>query len=688
MTATNEPNKKNQGARRRDDPIKAAARRNRHFWLLALALLLTFASALPGGLVWTDHLDLEQAGARITQWSELSDAFTLTQHQFRESRLGSVPPEVSGAWRPLAILSNSIDWWLTGGCVACLHVINLLWHGLSVFGLYALGRRLLARRSHGKTLAFWAALLFAVHPLATIPVAFLGSRDLVMASALAILTLVIFTRLAATSGSTQHGQLRWLLLLPPLTLAALLSHEAMLILPVTALLIAWYEMRERGRQGFMAIGPGRRIGLALVLMSVASYIVLRMQWVGMALDGNWPGDSASQTLATLLNLFWHGLSQVFWPGEPTISDSWPIAKGLDPSAMAGLLGLVFGIGLTLWGLRFRNPMALGVSWFLVWYLPMSGVIPLQRLHDDSHLYPAAWGLILAAVLLLYRLWRPLGRQLIRSAEVLAFVPIVVILALLTAMSSLRFRDDPALFTGEIDEDPYYLEGRIMLGMDALRSNNPLLALNQGTLALESLTKDKRPAALWPAADAHLLLGQSQIALGLYDDAQTNLQIARQLAPYRVTPWYTLGQLALLRNDVRAALPALKTALQRQPEHHLTQLRLSEALLRDGQTDAGMALLLPLVNTGRADEAALMALTDSFAAQGQTKAAIAHLRLALSMRDNPAVRARLAQLLWHTGQREAAQNEISLALQRANENPLVKQVAEEIASGFPALPGTR
>jgi len=676
-----------QGKHRRDDPVRAAARRNRHLWALAAALLLTFVSALPGGLVWTDHLDLSEAGARITSWSELADAFSLTQHQFREARLGAVPPEASGPWRPLAILSYSLDWWLTDGCVPCLHASNLLWHGLTVFGLYILGRRLLARRSHGKTLAFWGTLLFSVHPLATVPVAFLGSRDLIMGSALAITALVMFSRLAATSGSEQHGQRRWLLTLPPLTLAALLSHEAMLVLPVAALMLSWYEMRERGRQGFMAIAPGRRIGLALMLATLALYLGLRMHWVGVAFAGSWPGDSISQILATLIGIFWQGLAQVFWPSEPVISDSWPIAAGLDPSAMAGLLGLAFGIGLTVWGLRVHHPMALGASWFLLWYLPQSGLFTLQRLHDDSHLYPAAWGLLLAAVLLLYRLWRPLGRQLIRSAEALVFTPIVILLALLTAVSSLRFRDDPALFTGEINLDPYYLEGRVMLAADALRKGSPLQALNQGTLALEALDKDQRPSALWPAADAHQALGQAQFALGLYDDAQINLAAAQQLAPHRAAPWYELGQLALVRNDVAKALPLLRAAQQRWPDHIPTQLRLGEALLRDGQSDAGMAVLLPLLNAGQADNPALLALTDTFAANGQPKAAIAHLRLALSIRDDPALHARLAQLLWRLGQRAEAQDEINLALQQASDNRLVREVAEEISAGFPTLPGT-
>jgi Flp pilus assembly protein TadD len=227
----------------------------------------------------------------------------------------------------------------------------------------------------------------------------------------------------------------------------------------------------------------------------------------------------------------------------------------------------------------------------------------------------------------------------------------------------------------------------MLAGDALRGGNPLLALNQGTLALEALAKDQRPSALWPAADAHLILGQAQFALGLYDDAQNNLTVAQQLAPHRAAPWYDLGRLALVRDDAATALPLLRAAQTRRPDDPATRLRLGEALLRDGQRDEGMALLLPLVNDGQADEPALAALTDSFAANGQPQAAIAHLRLALSKRDDPALHARLAQLLWRMGQRAEAQNEINLALQRASDHRLVREVAEEIAAGFPTLPGT-
>ena len=182
------PGQRGQGRRRREDPVRASARRRRHLWLLGAALLLTFASALPGGLVWTDHLDLGNAGARLTGWAELPSAFTLNQHQFREARLGEPPAATGGPWRPMGIIANTLEWQLTDGCVPCLHSLHLLWHALTVLGLYVLGRRVLARRSHGKTLAFWAALLFAVHPLATVPVAFLGQHDLLLGSTLAVAT--------------------------------------------------------------------------------------------------------------------------------------------------------------------------------------------------------------------------------------------------------------------------------------------------------------------------------------------------------------------------------------------------------------------------------------------------------------------------------------------------------------------
>lgn len=674
-----------QDRHRREDPVRAAARRKRHLLILAAAVLLTFVSALPGGLVWTDHLDLTQAGARVVGWQDMPDAFRLSANQLRESRLGATPDNTGGAWRPMAVIGNSLAWWLTDGCASCLHAISLALHTLTVIGLYAIGRRLLARRSHGKTLAFWAALLFAVHPLTTIPVAFLGRLDLLIAVALTTLALVTFTRLPATSGSAAHGRWRWLLPLAPLTLTAMLSHESALVLPLLAVLLAWHEMRERGRRGFTAIGPARRVGLLLMLLTTAAYLALRMHWVGLTPGAHWPGQTTGQTLAIGLDLFWHGLWQVAWPGEPVISDAWPVPPGFGPNATAGLLGLVFMIGITAWGLRRRHPAAVGITWFLLWYLPQSGVIPLLRLHDDSRLYPAAWGLLIGLVLLAYRLWRPLGRQLVRSAEVLAFTPFVVLLALLTALSTLRFRDDIALFTGEINEDPYYLEGRVMLGEAALRAGQPLLALNQGILALESLTKDTRPAAHWPAADAHTVLGQAQLALGLLPDALGNLRAARSLAPHRAAPWYGVGRIHLMQGDLDDALAELENAHRLTPGDVAIRLRLGEALLRVGQYDKGMAMLIPLVNRGLADEPALVALTEAFSAQGNPQAAIAHLRLALSLHDDPALRARLARLLWRHGQREAAQDEITRALERASDDRLVREVAAEITAGFPTLP---
>jgi len=677
-----------QGRRRREDPAQAAARRHHHLWLLVVALLLTFIGTLPGGFVWTDHRDLEQAGARLHDWSELPRAFTLTQEQFRESRLGTTPPEARGAWRPLVILNYTLDHWLVGDCAPCLHLENLLWHAVCVFGLYALGRRLLARRSHGKTLAFWSTLLFAVHPIVTVPVAFIGSRDLLLGNALAIAALVALSRLPATTGSHPRRTFHWLLAVPLLTLAALLSHEAMLALPALALLLAWFEMRERGRRGLGAIGPSRRLAIALMLLAVALYLLLRMRLVGLASADGLPGVGVAQHLGTLLSLFWHSVGQVIWPGEPVVSDAWPLEGLLNPAAVSGLLALLVLLGAVVWGLGHHHPVALGATWFGLWYLPVSGVVPLQHLHDDGHLYPAAWGLLLALVFVGYRLWRPLGRQLSRGAEALVFTPAVLILATITALSGLRFHDDPSLFNGEIDQDPYYLEGRVMLARHALRQAQPLEALNHGLRALEAVDSDQPTnAAHWPAADGHQVLAEAELALALLDDARRDFSVARDLAPHRAGPWYGLGLVDLQQDKPAAAVAELRAALQRRPDHLPTRLRLGEALLRSGQREEGFALLLPLVSSGEADADALLAISDAYAAQGRQRAATAHLQLALQQRHDPALRARLARQLWREGKQDQAQQQIALALQEAGDDPLVNEVAMEIATGFPTLPGT-
>ncbi|MFC1805772.1 hypothetical protein ACFL09_02190, partial [Planctomycetota bacterium] len=113
-----------------------------HLLLLALAVALAYGSAVPGGFVWLDRVEILEGGYRLAQPGDLRRLATLTLDQYLERRHEAAPSQ-GGYWRPVYALAVSLDWLLWRTRAWGWHLTNILWHMLVVAGLYALGRRLL-----------------------------------------------------------------------------------------------------------------------------------------------------------------------------------------------------------------------------------------------------------------------------------------------------------------------------------------------------------------------------------------------------------------------------------------------------------------------------------------------------------------------------------------------------------------
>jgi hypothetical protein len=76
-------------------------------------------------------------------------------------------------WRPAVSVSYAIDWQLGNGAPFVFHLTNLAWHAAAALLAFVTLRRWL-----GATIpAFFAALLFAVHPTKVESVAWIAGRS-------------------------------------------------------------------------------------------------------------------------------------------------------------------------------------------------------------------------------------------------------------------------------------------------------------------------------------------------------------------------------------------------------------------------------------------------------------------------------------------------------------------------------
>ena len=649
--------------RRTETPQQIIRTRRRHVWVLVALTVMVYFSALPGDFVWSDRGDLLQGQHRLTSFGDIADALTLPREQYRLRDDGYAADLGGGTWQPGVIFANTLSWTLWGKCSTCWHLESLLWHLLSVLGLYVLGRSLFSQqRSNPNGMAFWAAALFAVHPAGVASVAWIGGRPELIAAALSVAALVLFSRLQATTNVPRKHLRRWLIGSTLLAGAAMSMHEHAYLLPFAAVLLAGVNAMQRGRGFFSGIAPARRLSLQALFGMLGLVLLIRYFAVGFEFAGQYPSETFFNNFGTALRHLWSLIEQALLPTEPVVSDAWEISFGWDAGEVAALLGTVLLIGATLFGLRFGHPTAFGLAWFLLWIIPGVGLFPTDHYHSDQSLYLGVWGLLFGIVFLLSRAWRPIGRQLIKGSEAIMFSPVLLILMVMTAFSNARWWNHDRLFEGEIANDPHYIEGRLQLADSAIRQGRPVDALNHVLTAAESHDNDKF-TGYWDAAKSFRLLGVAQLNMGLYNDAVNSLETAIEARPDSARSWHLLGQAQIETQAYADAAESLRKALEIKPHSATAKADLGVALIGSQKLDEGVELLLaslqdPKVGNFHRHASLGVALLD----RREYESAQQHLEQALSSREDAKVRASLALACWRLNKQDEAYNHLSTAMQ--------------------------
>jgi tetratricopeptide (TPR) repeat protein len=92
------------------------------------------------------------------------------------------PNPVSAVFRPVAFATLALNWALSGAEPFSYHLVNLVLHAGATWLLFLLLQELLGSTLEGKTVAFVAALLYAVHPIHTEAVAWAVGRAELLAA--------------------------------------------------------------------------------------------------------------------------------------------------------------------------------------------------------------------------------------------------------------------------------------------------------------------------------------------------------------------------------------------------------------------------------------------------------------------------------------------------------------------------
>jgi len=145
---------------------------------LAISFLL-YGNGIKGNFVYDDQFfagrsELRSAGHLANLWLE----------PYEPSR------SYNGVYRPLAIFSFSLNFVLLGSSPVSFHTINIILNAVSVFLLFILVLKLFDNIN----LALFSALFYGFLPIHTEAVAFIKSRDELLATIFILLAWLLFIK--------------------------------------------------------------------------------------------------------------------------------------------------------------------------------------------------------------------------------------------------------------------------------------------------------------------------------------------------------------------------------------------------------------------------------------------------------------------------------------------------------------
>ena len=370
------------------------------------------------------------------------------------------------------------------------HLLNLLIHAAASACVYLL----LCRFCEGSVAPLFGALLFAVHPIHTEPVAWISGIVDLSYGLFSLLTLL---------AADPRSRLR-VFVAPALFLIAALSKEpALMILPVLLLI---YAARGELRWQQWRVAAGFAIATAI-------YFALRINALG-GLMGHGGAKRVDVGLRdgslTALALFGEYPRKLLFPVDlSAIQGSRVVTSIADPAALAGLAALALIAALAWWNRR-NTPALVGLSLFLLPLLPALYVPVLgEGLSAERYLYLPSAGAVLFVAAIVDRvrapaLARATGLALLAAGAVASFARNRV------------WRDSLTLWSDTVRKVPGNGCSHEYLGHALLMAGRTQEAATEFTRSLE----------LDPSrTGARTNLASALAALGRLDEAETHVRSA-------------------------------------------------------------------------------------------------------------------------------------------------------------------
>jgi len=529
--------------------------------LIALAALLAYANTFTGEFVWDDVSSI-LLHEHVQDTSKFFQLFREDQHAFGRGQ--------GNFYRPLVAASFMLDYALSKPAEGAelspfiFHATNLFWHAAAAVLLFAL----LARLGAPRAVQVLAPMLYVLHPLHTEAVAYMSGRADMMSAAF------MYGGLWLAVGEPRRwpGRVAQVLLVAVCFTGGLLSKESAFIFPVLAGLLIF-----RPVDGSVKRWPvyARRSAPFLASLAVlAVYGVLRTTVLHFGSQAA-PDTALGRRIVEMLQAYALYARLLIVPTGLHMERTLEGVGAL--TALAGALLLAGTVVLAVLAWRRGHARAgLGLVWFLVTWLPISGIFPLNAPMAEHWMYVPMAGLIWAATELLCMLARqPKARYGLAAAAcalALAFLG-------LTIERNRDWHDNEAIFLATLEQNPHSTRVQYNLAVtyeDLM--DNPSAARRHYEAVIDTY-KEKKRAMLGGGQESfydeelesHLSLGRIYADRRQFNQAAEHFGAVMRIEPnaanraLRATAAFGLGRCYMATGDMNRATELFKQAATGRPD---------------------------------------------------------------------------------------------------------------------------
>lgn len=497
-------------------------------FLILLVCLLSYFNTLSGNFVWDDG-PLINSNPYIRSFKFLPLFFVQNIWNISVQKINS------GYYRPLQAASYMWDYMLWHSKPFGYHLTNIIFHMLVCILIFLIFEFFFKE----KIIPFFAAIIFAVHPIHTEAVSFISGRVDVLCLFFFLLSILLCLKYVFRKKITFY--LSSLLCF----LVSLLIKEMAVTLPLIILLIDYLFLSEQRYKKVISNFWSLHLGFFIML---AIYMALRTYFVGweflkfkaISASNFVAGTSYFWRLFTVFKIIFYYLSLLLFPYGLKVD--YIFSPGNSLFELPVFFGLIEVLYLTFIAMEYRKRypvLTFSIAWFFVTILPVSNIFPSGNIFADRFMYTPSVGFCVAIAFAFLNLSKiKIKTSLLNWGKSIY----IVLLLLIVCFARVTFERNKVWY------------------------NNFTLWYETSKASPES----KR---------AHLNLSNEYFNANLLDKATEELNLALKMKTSPYLDYYIInnaGNIYLKKGLVEEAIKAFKIAIGLNPEECMAYLNLSAA----------------------------------------------------------------------------------------------------------------